>query len=80
MILCSNWPRRIDHRIHQYYRLWPFNYVAYDLMNGTGEFTDNYTSQDIIEFKNMIAAAKDAIQYKGEEVAKKFIRNVCPVR
>jgi hypothetical protein len=65
--------RRIDHRIHQYYKLWPYNYVAYDLMNGTGEFTENYTSQDIIEFKKMIAEAKEAIQYKGEEVARKFI-------
>jgi 1-acyl-sn-glycerol-3-phosphate acyltransferase len=63
---------RIDHRIHQYYKLWPFNYVAYDLMNGTGEFTENYTSQDIIEFKKMIAEAKESVQYKGEEVARKF--------
>ena len=65
--------RRIDHRIHQYYKLWPYNYVAYDLMNGTGEFTENYTSQDIIEFKRMITEAKEAVQYKGEEVARKFI-------
>ncbi len=66
--------KRIDHRVHQYYKLWPFNYVAYDLMNGTGEFVENYTSHDIIEFKNMIAAAKESIPYKGEEVAKKFIQ------
>jgi hypothetical protein len=66
--------RRIDHRIHHYYKLWPYNYVAYDLMNGTGEFTENYTSQDIIEFKTMLAEAKETIQYKGEEVARKFTR------
>jgi len=64
--------KRLDHRIHQYYKLWPFNYVAYDLLNGTGDFVENYTSQDIVEFKNMIAAAKEAIPYKAEEVAKKF--------
>jgi len=63
---------RIDHRIHQYYKLWPYNYVAYDLLNGTGEFTDNYTSQDIIEFKQMVADAKDTVPYKASEVAKKF--------
>jgi hypothetical protein len=66
--------QRIDLRIHQYYKLWPNNYVAYDLMNGTGEFTDNYTSQDIIEFKRMVSEAKEAIAYKGEEVARKFIQ------
>lgn len=64
--------KRIDHRIHQYYRLWPFNYVAYDMMNGTGEFTDYYTSNDIVEFKKMIAGAQGAISYKPEEVARRF--------
>jgi 1-acyl-sn-glycerol-3-phosphate acyltransferase len=66
--------RRIDHRIHQYYKLWPNNYVAYDLMNGTGDFTELYTSQDIIDFKDMISEAKESLPYKGEEVARKFIQ------
>ncbi len=66
--------QRIDHRIHQYYKLWPYNFVAYDLMNGTGEFVDNYSAQDIIEFKRMINDAREAIPFKGEEVAKRFIQ------
>jgi hypothetical protein len=45
---------RIDHRIHQYYKLWPYNYVAYELMYGSGEFMDNYTSNDMAEFSKMI--------------------------
>jgi hypothetical protein len=65
---------RIDHRIHQYYKLWPYNYIAYDLMNGTGEFTENYTAQEIIEFKKMIADARDAVPYKADEVSRKFCR------
>jgi 1-acyl-sn-glycerol-3-phosphate acyltransferase len=65
---------RIDHRIHQYYKLWPYNYVAYELENGTGEFTDYYTSADIMEFKNMIAKAQATISYKPEEVARRFTR------
>lgn len=64
--------KRLDHRIHQYYKLWPFNYVAYDMMNGTGEFTDFYSSNDIVEFKKMISAAQNAISYKQEEVARRF--------
>lgn len=66
--------QRIDHRIHQYYKLWPFNYVAYEMMNGTGEFTDYYTSNDIVEFKKLIAEAQASISYKPDEVAKRFIR------
>ncbi len=65
---------RIDHRIHQYYKLWPFNYVAYELLNGTGEFVDYYTSGDIVKFKKMIAEAQHEISYKPEEVARRFCK------
>lgn len=65
---------RIDHRIHQYYKLFPYNYVAYDLLNGTGEFIDNYTSKEMVEFKGMIAQAQEAIPYPPEEVAKRFCK------
>jgi len=65
--------KRIDHRIHQYYKLWPNNYVAYEMMNGTGEFTDYYTSNDIVEFKKLITEAQASISYKHEEVARRFI-------
>lgn len=63
---------RIDYRIHWYYKLWPHNYVAYDMLNGTGEFNDYYSAQDIVSFKKMIAEAQNAIPYKPEEVAKRF--------
>jgi hypothetical protein len=63
---------RIDHRIHQYYKLWPHNYVAYDMLNGTGEFNDYYSAQDIVTFKKMIVEAQTAIPFKPEEVAKRF--------
>jgi hypothetical protein len=42
------------------------------MMNGTGEFTDYYTSNDIVEFKKMIAGAQSVIPYKPEEVARRF--------
>jgi len=65
---------RIDHRIHQYYKLWPFNYVAYEMLNGTGEFLENYTANDIVEFKKMISQAQEAIPYNPEEVARRFCK------
>ena len=65
---------RIDHRIHQYYKLWPFNYVAYELLNGTGAFVDYYTSGDIVKFKKMIEEAQHEIPYKPEEVARRFCK------
>ncbi|MCL1821197.1 MAG: 1-acyl-sn-glycerol-3-phosphate acyltransferase [Prolixibacteraceae bacterium] len=63
---------RIDHRIHQYCRLWPCNYVAYEMQNGTGEFSDCYSSADVAEFKNMIAGAQLQVGFSPDEVAQRF--------
>ncbi len=65
---------RIDHRIHQYYKLWPYNYVAYELMYGAGEFVDQYSATDMAEFKKMIEEVKEAISNNQEEAARKFIK------
>jgi 1-acyl-sn-glycerol-3-phosphate acyltransferase len=65
---------RIDHRIHQYYKLWPYNYVAYELMYGAGEFIDHYSSQDMVEFRKMIEEAQMKIPQNKEEAARKFIK------
>ena len=65
---------RIDHRIHQYFKLWPYNYVAYDMMFGTGDFLDNYTAQDMAAFADMVEEARKMVPGNPEEAAKKFIR------
>jgi glycerol-3-phosphate O-acyltransferase len=65
---------RIDHRIHQYYKLWPFNFVAYEMMYGSGEFIDNYTSQDMAEFRKMVDEVKSIVTVNPEEAARKFIK------
>ena len=65
---------RIDHRIHQYYKLWPYNYVAYDLMYGAGEYIDNYSSQDMVDFRKMIEEAQQMIPVNPEEAARRFIK------
>jgi len=65
---------RIDHRIHQYYKLWPYNYVAYELMYGAGEFVDQYTAGDVVEFRNMLEEVKEKVKINPEEAARKFIK------
>ncbi len=37
---------RLDTEIQSNYRLWPSNYIAYDLINNTREYSDNYDSTD----------------------------------
>lgn len=36
----------IDNSIIQNYRLWPTNYIAYDLLNKTSQFTEKYTEKE----------------------------------
>lgn len=36
----------IDKRIHSNYRIYPNNYVAYDLLEGSGDFSQHYTEDD----------------------------------
>ena len=42
----------LDQRIHDGYKLWKTNYMAYDLMNGTSEFLgEKYLPEDLEKFK-----------------------------
>ncbi len=36
----------IDYRIHKNYKLWPDNYIAYDIVNNTNEFKSKYTKEE----------------------------------
>jgi len=36
----------IDYRIHKNFKLWPDNYIAYDIINHSNEFSEKYTSEE----------------------------------
>lgn len=36
----------IDYRIHKNFKLWPDNYIAYDIINNTNEFADKYSDEE----------------------------------
>lgn len=42
----------IDYRIHANYKLWPDNYIAYDLLKSTNEYTSEYTEEEREAFIN----------------------------
>ena len=44
----------IDQQIHRNYRLYPGNYVALDLLEGTEAYTDQYTAEDKAKFAKYI--------------------------
>lgn len=49
----------IDKRIHKNYKLWPANYVAYDLLQGTNEYEDKYTLKEKRQFERRITRRVD---------------------
>ena len=46
--------RRMDTQIHSNYRLFPGNYIALDRLNGTKEWTSQYTDADKKRFDKYI--------------------------
>ena len=58
---------RIDKQIHKNYRLWPTNYLAYDLLHGTGTFADKYNEKEKRQFERRLERRVG----KENEVARK---------
>lgn len=50
----------IDDAILSTYKLWPTNYIAYDLLNGTDKFSGNYTEKEKHLFERRLEMRIDA--------------------
>lgn len=46
----------IDKRIISAYKLWPNNYIAYNMLYGTNKYSDQYTKQQYDEFAKRLSA------------------------
>lgn len=58
--------RRLDGLIGEGYRLWPNNYIACDLLDGSRQHADRYTGEEEAAFEKHLAEA-------GEEVREKML-------
>ncbi|MEZ7494219.1 1-acyl-sn-glycerol-3-phosphate acyltransferase [Leeuwenhoekiella aequorea] len=50
----------IDKEIYRIYKLWPSNYIAYDLYHGTGTYSYTYTEKDKRAFERRLERRVDA--------------------
>jgi hypothetical protein len=50
----KNFAAVIDQKIIQNYRLFPYNYIAYDMLNGGATMQSNYKNADIEAFKSIL--------------------------
>lgn len=48
--------QEIDKEMHRIYKLWPTNYIAYDLLMGTKDYKEHYSNIQKIAFGNYIRA------------------------
>lgn len=62
----------IDRKIHANYRLYPGNYVACDLLDGTTTFSGNYSAEEKQTFEEYIAGQLDKISIPNKDV--EFLR------
>ena len=62
----------IDRKLHANYRLYPGNYVACDLLDGTTTFAGNYSAEEKQTFEDYIAGQLDKISIPNKDV--EFLR------
>jgi len=60
--------RRMDREIHRGYQLFPCNYIAADLLDGSHQFADHYTEKDVARFESYLQGqlAKIKLPQKDE--------------
>lgn len=51
----------VDERIHKNFKLWPNNYIAYDLMHSTTQFADKYSEEEKAKFIQVMTQKIDKL-------------------
>ncbi len=54
----------IDRTIHRGYKIYPGNFIAYDIVNSTSQFTDHYTAEDIEKFHAYLDRQLNKVEIK----------------
>jgi len=62
----------IDQSIHSHYRLYPGNYVAYDLWKGSNCFSSRYTKEEKTKFETYLTGQLDKIDLPNKDIS--FLR------
>ncbi len=65
----------IDRQIHADYKLWPINYIAYDMMNATSSFSEKkYSNDQKTKFVSYMEKKLSAIKCDTSDMRELFIR------
>lgn len=64
----------IDRQIYLNYKLWPFNYIAYDLLTQEDDFRNRYTPEEKKNFETMIQQAMIHIDFPITDIRERFLK------
>lgn len=65
---------KIDHQIWANYKLWPNNYIAYDMLMQEHRFTSKYTHSEERKFKIMVEQAMVNIDFPITDIQERFLK------
>lgn len=63
----------VDKQIHNNYKLWPSNYLAYDLLNNSSEYSEYYNDNTKIYFEDRYKNAALLTQHDNNDIRKLFL-------
>ena len=64
----------IDEQIYRNFKLWPSNYVAYDMLMQEHRFKDKYTAEEQRRFEIMVEQAMVNIDYPITDLQERFLK------
>lgn len=68
---------QIDKSIHSCYKIYPCNYIAYDMINGSNVYVgDKYTDKDKESFEKYIECQLDKVDVPVNEEDREYMRNM----
>ena len=64
----------IDKQIYTNFKLWPNNYIAYDLLMQEHRFKNKYTSEEERNFEMMVEQAMIHIDFPITDITERFLK------
>lgn len=65
---------QIDRQIYANYKLWPYNYIAYDMLHQEHRFKHKYTDSEERNFEMMVEQAMIHIDFPITDIQERFLR------
>lgn len=65
--------RFIDKQIYENYKLYPNNYLAYDLLNNSSNYSEEYTEETKQQFNIRLDDLYEFIGHKSEDIKKRYL-------